>query len=154
MTPVEFSDPVKSTVAALRVRTGWSMIRFAVMDCGRSGAPTAVMATDAAPGLALRPVGFAVRVTVLPVETAQVSHGAGLAGQLTGPNRPSPPFSTEMVFTIEPVVPRTARKSTDGYDSTISTAGARFSAQPDASRAIESRPTCHRRPPRLEECIT
>jgi hypothetical protein len=70
-----------------------------------------------------------VSVTTFPLDTVQLSHGAGLGGQLTGPNRPSPLFEIAMVFVMGALVPRTARKSTDGWDNTISMPGSTASEQ-------------------------
>ena len=101
------SDAVKLTVDVLSVRTGWSMIRLTWTVCGLAVWPTALICTDAAVGDAANPVGFAVNVTAFPFATSHDSHAVGLAGQLTGPNRPSPPFATVMVFVSDCVVPRT-----------------------------------------------
>ena len=69
-------------------------MRFAATERGRSGAPAAVMGTETVAGLVVSPAGLAVSVTVFPFVTVQASQLAGLAGQLTGPRRPSPLFET------------------------------------------------------------
>ena len=140
--PVPTSEAAKLTVAALSVRTGWSMIRFAVIDPGFD-VPGAVTTTCTGAGLAVSPDGLAVSVRMFPSDTLQVSQGAGLAAQLTGPNRPSPPFWIAILFTIGVVEPRTARKSTEGSDGMISTRGAMLSAQPDARTTSGRRAANH-----------
>jgi hypothetical protein len=50
-----------------------------------------------------------------------------------------------MVFTIGVVVPRIARKSTDGSDRTMSNLGARLSAHPSESRTTGMKPAMEHR---------
>ena len=100
------------------------MMRFTSIEYGLSAVPGAERGTVTGAGFAVSPDGLAVSVIELPFLTEQASHGAGLAGQLTGPNRPSPLFVTVTVFVSGADVPRTARKSTTGCDSEISIAGA------------------------------
>ena len=49
-----------------------------------------------------------VQAPPVPADTAQLSQDVGLAGQLTVPSDPSPPFVTVMVCVCDVVSPRTA----------------------------------------------
>ena len=110
---------VKLTVLVLTESTGWRMVKFTAIGCGLLVAPVAVTGTETPAGLAVRPFGLAVNVSVVLPATAHVSHDAGLAGQLTVPSDPPPLFVTVTVCGAGAELPRTAWKTSACCDSAM-----------------------------------